>query len=87
MGVKAIPHYHTINQQKMLVTTNFSSSHNVFQPITQKFCFFLQKLLATFKLLSANALNFDRSNMLSFGKDLSLSQTSPGFNVSAVQVP
>ena len=31
-------------------------------------------------------LNLDQSGILSFGKELTLSQTSPGFYVSAVQV-
>ena len=35
---------------------------------------------------SANALNRNQSKILLFGKELTLSQTSPGFYVSAVQV-
>ena len=37
-------------------------------------------------LSSANAFNLALSKMLSFGKDLTLSHTSPGFYLSAVQV-
>ena len=40
----------------------------------------------TCNLSSANALNLDKYKTLSFGKEFTLSQTSPGFNVSAVQV-
>ena len=41
-------------------------------------------ILATFDLSSAHALNLVNSKILSFGKDLTLSKTSPCFNVSAV---
>ena len=41
---------------------------------------------ATFILSSANALNFDFSKNLLFGEELTLSQASPGFYMSAVQV-
>ena len=40
----------------------------------------------TFIVLSANAFNLDQSKICSFGKELTLSQTSPGVCVSAVQV-
>ena len=40
----------------------------------------------TLDLSSANAFNLDQSKNLLFGKELTLSQTSPGFYVSAVQV-
>ena len=39
-----------------------------------------------FILASANAFNLDYSKLLSFDKELSLSQTSPGFYISAVHV-
>ena len=42
--------------------------------------------LSTFILSSVYALNLDQSKILSFGIWLTLSQTSPGFYVSAVQV-
>ena len=42
--------------------------------------------LVAFILLPANALNLGKSKILSFGKELTLSQTSPGFYVSAVQI-
>ena len=35
---------------------------------------------------SANTLNFDSSKILEIGRELSLSQTSPGFYLSAKQV-
>ena len=68
-------------KEKMLVTSIFSFSHNVFYPSKTNFNF-----SATFNLSSANAFNLDQSKNLSFGKELTLSQTSPGFYVSAVQV-
>ena len=37
-------------------------------------------------LSSANAFNLNQSKILSFGKELTLFQTSPGFYVSAVLV-
>ena len=42
--------------------------------------------VARFKLSSAIALSLVLSKCLSFGKELSFSQTSPGFYVSAVRV-
>ena len=39
-----------------------------------------------FKLSSAICFNLDQSKILLSGNDLTLSQTSPGFYVSAVQV-
>ena len=41
---------------------------------------------ATFDLSSANAFNLDQLKNFLFGNELILSQTSPGFNVSAVQL-
>ena len=41
---------------------------------------------AIFIVLYANAFNLDKSKILLFGKELTLSQISPGFYVSAVQV-
>ena len=43
-------------------------------------------ILAMFNLLSANTFNLVKSNILLFGKELTLSQTISGFYVSAVQV-
>ena len=42
--------------------------------------------LATYILSSVNTLNLDQSKILSFGKVLTLSQTSPCFHVSVVKV-
>ena len=53
----------------MLVTNIFSISHNVSQ---NKF-----KFSVTFMLSSTDALNLDRSNMLSFGKEITVSFFSP----------
>ena len=46
-------------KEKILVTSIFSFSHNVFYPIQN-----------TFIVSSANALNMDWSEILSFGKEL-----------------
>ena len=43
-------------------------------------------ILARSNLLSASTFNLVQSKILSFGKELTLSQTSPGFYVSAVHV-
>ena len=69
-------------KERMLVTSIFCFSLNVLFPIKEKFF----AILATFKLSSANALNFDQCKILLCGKRLTLSQTSPDFFVSAVQV-
>ena len=42
-------------------------------------------ILATFKFLSENALNLDEFKILSVGKELTFSQTSPCFHLSAVK--
>ena len=44
------------------------------------------KFSVTFILSSAHAFNLDWSKISWFGKELTLSQTSPGFYVYAVQV-
>ena len=61
----------------MLVTSIFSFFQNVFYPFRNKF-------QVTFILLSAKAFNLDQSKIL-FGKELTLSQTSTSFYVSAIQ--
>ena len=65
----------------MLVTSIFSFSYN--DSIILKTNF---NILVTFILLSAYSFILDQSKYLSFGKALTLSRTSPGFYVSAVQV-
>ena len=57
-------------KEKMLVTSIFSFSHNVFDPIKHKEVI----ILANFILLSANASNLDQSGVLSFGKELTFYQ-------------
>ena len=42
--------------------------------------------LAMFDLSSPNTLNLVQPKFFLFGKELTLSQASPGFQVSAVQV-
>ena len=54
-------------KEKMLVTSIFSFSHNVFHPSPQKINFSV-----TFILLSASPFSLDRSKNLSFGKELKL---------------
>ena len=53
-------------KMKMLKTNIFSSSHNVFFTLSEKYC----TILAPFELSSANALNLDKANILSSGKVL-----------------
>ena len=53
----------------MLITSMFSFP-DVFYPSLNKFQFFL----ITSILLSANALNLDRTKILSFGKDLKIAK-------------
>ena len=65
----------------MLVTSIFAFSHNVFNPYKDNII-----ILRTLILSSANAFDLEQSKILSIGKELTLSQTSPGFYVSAVQV-
>ena len=48
-------------KEKMMVTSIFSFSYDVFYPQINKFQFIL---------LSANAFNLDQSKILSFGKEL-----------------
>ena len=67
-------------KEKMLVTSILSLSH-VFYLSQNKFQF-----LVFFILSSANAFNVDQTKILLFNKGLTLSQTSPGFYVSAIQV-
>ena len=67
-------------KEKMLVTNMFSFFHIVFYPSQNKFHF-----SATFALSSANAFNLNQPRILSFDKVLTLCQTSPVFDVSAVQ--
>ena len=55
-------------KEKMLVTSIFSFSHNVFDPSQTKLIFSF-----TFILLSANASNLDQSKILSFGEKLRMS--------------
>ena len=45
-----------------------------------------QNICVTFTLLSANAFNLAESKTLSFGKEFTLSQTIPGFYLSAVKI-
>ena len=54
-------------KEKMLVTSIFSFSHNVFLPFPKTNSIFHSHFLS-----SANALNLDQSKILSFGKELSL---------------
>ena len=42
--------------------------------------------LITYEFLSAIALNLDKPNIFLFGKELTVSQTSPDFYVSALQL-
>ena len=56
---------------EMLVTCIFSFSHNVFLQSKRKFI-----ILVTFHLSSANAFSLDQSKILSFGKELTLYQTT-----------
>ena len=68
--------------EKMLVTSIFSFSKNVFYFSPDiNFNFWVRIILS-----SATALNLVKSDILLFGKELTLSQTSPGFYGSAVQV-
>ena len=60
-------------KEKMLVPSIFSFSRKIFH-LFQKEVLFLSYIL-----LSANAFNFDQSKNLLFGKELTLSQTSPDF--------
>ena len=53
-------------KEKMLVTSIFSFSHDVFYSIKKRKIV----ILATFYLASANAFNLDTSKILSFGKEL-----------------
>ena len=62
-------------QEKMLVTSIFSFSHNVSYPSQNKF-----QISAKFDLLSANASNLDQSKYFSFGKELTLYDTIPRLN-------
>ena len=68
-------------KEKMLATSIFSFSHNVFYSFKKNII-----ILATSDLLSADAFSLVQPKMLSFGKELTLSQTSPGFYVSAEQI-
>ena len=52
-----------MGKEKMLVTSIFFFSNNVFYSPINRFC-------AKFILSSANALNLDQSKILSFGKRL-----------------
>ena len=52
-------------KEKMLVTSIFSFSHNVFYPSKKEFLFL------TFNLLSANAFKLDQSQNLLLGKEVS----------------
>ena len=54
-------------KEKMLVTSIFSFSHNVFYPSQDKFQF-----LSLFFLSSANAFNLDLTKILSFRKELNI---------------
>ena len=56
-------------KEKMLVTSIFSFSHNVFYPYRNKL-----QILVTFMVKSANAFNLDKANFLGFGKGLRLVQ-------------
>ena len=56
--------------EKMLVTTISSFSHNVFYPSQIKINFSV-----AFNLSSANAFNLDQSKILSFGKEFRLIKT------------
>ena len=89
-------------KEKMLVTSIFSFSHNVFEPVKDKLlslgphlkCHLsfshnvfepvkdILVIRAIFEMLSADTFNLDQCQILFFGKDLTLPQTSPGFYVS-----
>ena len=53
-----------------------------FPPYQRKKC----TIRATMKLSSAYSFNLDEAKILSFSNELTLSQSSPGFCVSVVQV-
>ena len=57
-------------KEKLLVTSNFSFSHNVFYPLRE-----LSVISSNLKLSSANSFNLEESKMLSFGKGLNTCNT------------
>ena len=63
-------------KEKMLADSIFSFSHNVFHTKPNSIIY----------IVICKCFHFDKSSNLSCGKQLTLSQTSPGFYVSAVQV-
>ena len=69
-------------KEKMLVTNIFSFSRSLFYSIKER----NHLILIIFSLSSAKAFNLNKSNLLTFGKELTLSQTIPGFYVSSVKV-
>ena len=58
-------------KEKMLLSSIFSFSHNVFHPIKA-----IIIISATFILSFANAFNLDQAKIHSFGKELTLHQTT-----------
>ena len=70
-----------LEKEKMMVTSIFSFSHFVFYPSQNMFKFFMEFISS-----SASALNPPPRLKLWFSKELSLSQTSPGFYTSLVKV-
>ena len=68
-------------KEKMLVTSIFSISHSVFYSIKERNHHFNNIYFVVCKIY---AFNLDQAKILLFGKELTLSQTNPGFYVSAV---
>ena len=70
-----------LKKEKMLVTSIFSFSHNVFYPIEDR-----NLHLSYNYFVICKCFQFDLVQILLFGLELTISQTSPGFYVSALQV-
>ena len=68
-------------KEKLLIMSNFSFSDIVFYHFGELFTIFIKANVVVYKLFQ-----FRRAENLLFGKDLTLSQTSPGFYVSAEKV-
>ena len=71
-------------KEETVLTSIFSNSHNVYGCLSVSHIQSLQQLLRS--MSSANGFNSDRSEILSCGIELTLSQISPGFYVSVVHV-